>query len=66
MNDAKAVAAFIKANDISRVVEGWANQPDPRKPGGGGTYKLDDGRSFRLTLAQCRLLPDGYPKWKLS
>lgn len=51
--------AFMKANDESNVVSGAA-----RGEGGqGGTYTLYDGRSFRLTLEDCRSLPEEYPKW---
>lgn len=55
-----ATERFIKANDESPVVIGNANVA-----GGGGRYKLDDGRWFNLSLAVCRELPDGYPRWKL-
>jgi len=55
---------FCDANDQSLVVSGFAHEPDPRKPARGITYTLDDGRSFRLSAADC-VLPEGYPKWKL-
>lgn len=66
MTDQETVAAFIATNDRSPVVKGWAREPDPRKPGKGGTYKLKNGKEFALTLLQCRLLPKGYPKWMFS
>lgn len=50
--------AFMKANDASDVVEGSA-----KGPGRGGYYRLADGRVFELTVADCRSIPDGYPRW---
>lgn len=59
------VQAFIAANDRSPVIEGWANESDPRNPAKGGTYRLQSGKTFSLSVEECRALPNGYPKWKL-
>ncbi|WP_454287221.1 hypothetical protein [Rhizobium arsenicireducens] len=49
---------FMMANDKSKVVSGATNGP-----GLGGSYTLDNGRYFRLSLEDCRSLPDNYPNW---
>lgn len=46
---------FIDANKESPVVSGSAH------PGGGGVYTLEDGRSFSLSLEDCRSMP--MPRW---
>ncbi len=56
---------FIAANDKSPVVYGAVIEPAPNRPGRGGRYRLADGSSHRLGLEACRLLPEGYPKWRL-
>lgn len=53
------VALFVKENDKSLVYSGAAF------PGGGGSYSLESGKSFRFTLQEARSLPLGYPKWKI-
>lgn len=50
---------FIAANDRSLVVSASVRLQ------GGARYRLKDGSRFILTLAQCRGLPEGYPKWDL-
>ena len=50
--------AFMKANDASPVVSGAA-----RGRGLGGSYTLEDGKYFVLSLEDCRSLPEGYPRW---
>lgn len=57
------VDEFVAANDSSRVIEGWAIEPDLRKPARGGCYKFESGTIFKLNVAECRAVPDGYPKW---
>lgn len=52
---------FVKANDKSLVVQG--SVLDMRK--GGARYRLESGTTFVLPVEECRLLPEGYPKWKL-
>lgn len=49
---------FQKANDLSKVVSGaaWG-------PGGGGTYTLDNGKVFHMSVEEMRKLPEGYPNW---
>jgi len=59
------VADFIAANDRFPVVSGYALEPDPRKPAKGGVYTLSNGIAYKLNLAECRALPDGYPRWDL-
>lgn len=49
---------FMAANDESKVIAGHA------RLGGGGTYRLQDGRFFDLTIEDARSLPGGYPKWQ--
>lgn len=49
---------FMDANDQHRVYSGWANET-----GGGGGYTLTNEQTFRLTLKDCRSLPEAYPKW---
>ncbi len=50
---------FMTANDKSPVVSGAAIG----KGGEGGYYTLQDGKSFKLDLADCQALPEGYPRW---
>ena len=52
---------FVAANNDSLVVSGAVL--DMTK--GGGRYRLENGRSFALSVDECRRLPTGYPKWKL-
>lgn len=61
----KMSEAFVKANDKSLVVEGFAKNAD-KGGGAGGVYYLEDKQRFDLSLEDCRALPEGYPKWKLS
>ena len=56
----KAAKEFMDENDKSKTVEGYANGAAK-----GGTYILENGKSFRLTLEDCQSLPDDYPKWLL-
>lgn len=58
MTMTRKAAQFVKANTESKVVSGAA-----LGEGKGGSYTLEDGRSFRLSLEDCRSLPDNYPKW---
>jgi len=51
----KKAARFMAANKEIPVVSGAG------MPGGGGTYTLKDGRSFRLSLEDMRSMP--MPKW---
>lgn len=53
----KNVKRFIAANKESKVVSGYANE------GGGGGYRLEDGRSFDFTLEEARSIPAGLPDW---
>lgn len=53
------VSDFIKANDMSPVVSGTVL--DLKK--GGGIYHLANGMIFKLYVDECRMLPEGYPKW---
>ena len=63
MSDPKALARkFVRANDESPVVAGRAIG----EGGKGGVYTLENGNRYPLTVEACRLLPDGYPKWKLT
>lgn len=57
--------AFVAANAKSPVVVGAALEPDPNKPAKGARYKLQNGAWHYLGAAACRLLPQGYPRWKL-
>ena len=52
---------FIKANDASLVVTGRAIG----NGGEGAVYTLKNGQSYRLSVDECRALPEGYPKWDL-
>ncbi len=56
-------AAFIKANKRSPVISGYALEPDPRKPAKGASYTLQSGKTFTLTVEECRQI--GMPRWKL-
>ncbi len=58
MTPTPAAQKFMKANDKSKVVSGAAHGP-----GLGGSYTLSNGKYFRLSLEDCRSLPDGYPNW---
>lgn len=49
--------AFLEANAASPVVYGSG------RPEGGAYYRLTNGRTFRLSLFECRSLPA--PKWDL-
>lgn len=52
----KRAAAFMAANAQSPVVEGRTY------PGGGGSYTLEDGSHYKLTLEDCRSMPN-MPRW---
>jgi hypothetical protein len=54
------VKSFIAANAESPVVSGRAYD------GGGGTYKLKNGRSFRFTLYESRSMANLQPRWDLD
>ncbi len=56
---------FVAANDRSPVIQGAALEPDPTKPAKGGRYQLADGTWHRLGVEACRILPKGYPRWRL-
>lgn len=58
----KNAAAFMKANDKSKVVEGRVLSLTD----GGGEYRLQNGKRFTLTRDDARSLPEGYPKWGLD
>lgn len=60
-------ADFIAANDRSPVIAGSAIHKGSEHPDNvvGCTYTLDDHSKHRLGSEACRLLPDGYPKWRL-
>jgi hypothetical protein len=60
--DSAAALAFMRANDRSKVVEGWGHGR-PGVGGAGGTYRLADGTSHSLDILSCRMLTDGYPNW---
>lgn len=51
----KKAGQFMSANKESGVVSGHAFN------GGGGNYRLADGRSFDLTLEDMRSMP--MPRW---
>lgn len=53
------VKRFVAANAKSSVVYGAGF------PNGGGSYKLANGKSFELTLAEARSLIEA-PRWKLD
>ena len=53
------VINFMKANDESPVVSGAAIG----NGGEGGFYTLKNGKSFKLSLDDCRALTPPYPKW---
>lgn len=53
-------AAFAIANALSPVVCGSARSPEV---GGGAHYKLKDGKTFDLTMTECRQIPKVY--WDL-
>lgn len=52
-------AAFMKANDKNKVYAGYANETGE----GGGGYTLTNEKTYKLSLEDCRSLPEGYPKW---
>jgi len=56
---------FIKANAEHPVISGGVLEPNPDKPAKGGWYRLSNGAKHRLSVEACRLLPAGYPRWKL-
>lgn len=56
----EATQRFIRANDQFPVIAGSARQQ------GGARYKLESGEWWTLSLAACRELPEGYPKWRLN
>lgn len=58
--------AFVEANDISPVIAGRVIEPNPAKPVRGVYYKLSNGKWWRLGVAACQALPDGYPKWDIK
>ena len=49
--------AFIEANILSPVVAGYAHG----QGGQGGTYRLKNGKTFKLSKADCEAV--GYPRW---
>lgn len=53
------VQRFLKANEGSPVVAGSAHK------GGGGSYRLKDGRRFRFTLYESRCMADVAPRWDI-
>lgn len=53
------VKAFLAANECSPVVFGQAYE------GGGGRYRLKDGKSFKFTLYESRCMGDVRPRWDL-
>jgi hypothetical protein len=53
---------FVEANQQLGVIEGWATGSG----GQGGSYKLSDGRVFKLSLEDCLSLPPEYPIWEFS
>jgi hypothetical protein len=55
--------AFVAANKRSPVVSGYALEQDPRKPSRGGSYTLQNGKEFTLSVEECRVI--GMPRWKL-
>ena len=56
-------AAFLAANKRSPVIEGWALEPDPRKPARGASYRLRSGKLFTLTPDELRDV--GMPRWDI-
>lgn len=59
-------AAFVADNDICPVIAGRTIEPNPAKPARGVYLKLSNGKWWRLGVAACAALPDGYPKWDLK
>lgn len=59
---ALAAAAFMKANDAHKVVEGFGRGA-PGVGGMGGVYKLTDGTRHDMDTLTCRMLAKGYPDW---
>lgn len=55
-------AAFMDANDASRVVSGYG-RGRPGVGGAGGVYELEDGSRHEMDVLACRLLAQGYPRW---
>jgi len=56
--------AFMAANDISPVVSGRVDPPDPRVDvPRTAHYRLANGRRFALSADVCKTLRPGYPKW---
>lgn len=62
MTPTQKVKEFISANDHNPVV--WSEVLSLEH--GGGLYELEDGTTYKLYAHECRMLPDGYPKWKAS
>jgi hypothetical protein len=56
------VDRFVKYNDKSPVVEGFAIE----NGGMGAVYTLKNGRRIELDRDDCRSLPPGYPKWDID
>ena len=60
-----AVKKFVKHNDKHPVISGSVYPlnaaPDDVE---GGIYKFEDGKSIKISSADHRELPSGYPKWK--
>lgn len=50
---------FMAANDQYKIIIGAALSD------GGGILVLENKVSYKLTLEDCRSLPQEYPKWKL-
>ena len=58
--------AFMAANAKSPVVSAYVHEPDHRKPGKGASYTLKDGSKHKLSLTDCRALPETFsPKWDI-
>lgn len=55
-------AAFMAANDRSKVISGYGLGPEGQG-GRGGVYTLEDGSRHELEVLSCRMLTDGYPDW---
>lgn len=54
------VKEFMKANRRSPVITGAADREN-----GGATYRLQNNKTFHLSLDECRSLPVDFPRWKL-
>lgn len=52
--------AFIDANAKSAVVSGYVIEPNPNKPSRGACYRLENGKTFRLSAEECGMVK---PRW---